>query len=117
MQGEQSLLWYLRAFHPDIEFYLANGKQVYDIYSDRAMFDNVGVDNQNRLIVDHKIGLYEHRLLSRVKGIPGYIAFQYEGDYCFISVHSKIFRLNRPVRPKINGYLLRSCKSILFPSD
>lgn len=117
LAGEQRLLWYLKSFYPNIELKLANGKQVYDIYSDRAMFDNVGVDNQNRLIMDHKVGLYEHRLLSRIRGIPGYIAFEYDNAYWFISVNSKIFRLNRPLRPKINGYLLRSCVKILFATQ
>jgi hypothetical protein len=109
-RGEADLLSYLQTFYPNIEFTLGNGKSVYDVFCDYALFDNVGVDQQDRLIVDHKFGMYRHRAVSRVTGKPGYIAFKYCGDYCFIPVTAKIFR--KKVRPKIDGYLLRSCKKL-----
>ena len=110
LEGEKKLLTYLQMHYPDIDFNLKNGKGVFDIESQHAYLDHVGIEEHGtgyRLNTRHK-NISKHRDYSQLHKTPGYIVFEWNGDFRFLSILSPYTLSSNPM---INTGMLKASRS------
>lgn len=110
LEGEKKLLAFLQMHYPDIPFTLKNGKGIFDIEAPHALLDHVGIEEHGagyRLNTRHK-NIAKHRDYSQLHKTPGYIVYEWNNDYRFLSINSP-YTLG--VNPMINTGMLKASRS------
>ena len=99
---EVACLKQLKASYPREAWKHLNGKEVYDILSDKFLIDVVGRDANGDLITEHK-NLMKHLSVSNKTGKQGYLMFEHLGSIGFIKITSRVASAHRGDRIDLTG--------------